>query len=54
MVEGSGWLGALAFLGAFFGGILLPYREMSILALILIFFCLMVVEVTPSNLWMSR
>jgi len=54
MVEGSGWLGALAFLGAFLGGILLPYREMSIVALILTSFCLMVVEVTPSNYWMSR
>ena len=54
MVEGSGWLGALAFLGAFLGGILLPYRETSMVALILIIFCLMVVEVTPSNFWMSR
>lgn len=54
MVEGSGWLGALAFLGAFLGGVLLPYRETSIVAIILIFFCLMLVEVTPSNFWMSR
>jgi hypothetical protein len=54
MVEGSGWLGAFAFLGAFSGGILLPYPELSIVALILISFCLVVVEVTPSNHWMSR
>jgi len=54
MVEGSGWLGALAFLGTFSGGVLLPYRGTRIGALILITFCLMVVEVTPSNFWMTR
>ncbi|MFD1569538.1 hypothetical protein [Halorubrum laminariae] len=53
MVDGSGWVGALAFLGAFLGGIFLPYQETSILALILIFICLVVVEATPSDFWKS-
>lgn len=54
MVEGSGWVGVLAFLGAFIGGTLLPYQETIGAAAILIYLCMMVVEVSPSNFRMSR
>jgi len=49
MVGGSGLFGAAAFLVAFIAGIFLPFRSTMVIAIVVIGFCLLAVEASPSD-----
>lgn len=54
MWEGSGGFGILAFIIAFIGGAMLPYQGTAVVGMLLIFFALPLVELTPANQWQTR